>query len=264
MIKLNAIIQEGIDQEFGRGHKLLSLNHFSRNGNEVKLAIEKELLPFIAEEVHLLTPRTFHERDLVYLYVQELIDRLPGLKREGIIEAHLLSVLESLLLALDYLTHERFAYAPFTDEHRNEIKQIISTCFLDNKSACFSENANRPTLNKARILTSEDKVYCMDEREEDKRIYLAVLYSKSATEMEHFKKIAHWIGNITLKPNQSNVSFEEYQEGKTEHDLHEALLFYLNVVKNTFSWFINCTSWRVNELMGFDVMDINSKLGLKR
>ncbi|MFJ8528388.1 hypothetical protein [Bacillus sp. NPDC094106] len=249
--------------EFKNGNKLLSLHHYAKDGDEVKLEIKKEWLPYLHDEVDLLSPESFHERHLVYMYVQELIEMLPKLKEEGAMEKQLLIVIETLLLALDYLTHERFAYAPFTNEHREEINSIIKECFEQEKTATFSNDANRPSLLKSKIIEGKEKVYCLDEREEKRRLYMAVVYTKPKDLQDRFKQIAFWLGNVNLKPNSDRVTYQESIEGKTNHDLHVDLLFYLNMVKQTLSWFIHSYSWRNNELAGFDEIDIISKLGLR-
>ncbi|AFV21727.1 MULTISPECIES: hypothetical protein [Bacillus] len=256
-------IKNIIAEEFKNGTKLLSLHHYAKDGDEVKLAIEKEWLPYLHDEVDLLSPESFHERHLIYMYTQELIEMLPKLKEEGAMEEQLLIVIETLLLALDYLTHERFAYAPFTSEHREEINGIIQECFSITKSNTFSSNANRPSLLKSKIIEGEESIYCLDEREEKKRLYMAVVYKKPKDLQDRFKQIAFWLGNVNLKPNSDRVSYQDSIEGKTNHDLHVDLLFYLNMVKQTLSWFIHSYSWRNNELAGFDEIDIISKLGLR-
>ncbi|MCU5281594.1 hypothetical protein OCA22_24780 [Bacillus cereus] len=256
-------IKKIIAEEFKNGNKLLSLHHYAKDGNEVKLAIEQEWLPYLHEEVELLSPENFHERHLVYMYVQELIEMLPKLKEEGVIEKRLLTVVETLLLALDYLTHERFAYAPFKNEHREETNNIIQDCFSEAKSTTFLNDANRPDLLKSKIIKGKEKIYCLDEREEKRRLYMAVVYTKPKDLQDRFKQVAYWLGHVNLKPNSDRVSYQESIEGKTNHDLHVDLLFYLNMVKQTLSWFIHSYSWENNELAVFDEIDITSKLGLR-
>lgn len=256
-------IEKILTDDFAKGHKLLSLHHYPKDGEVVKLDVQKEVLPYLHDEVDLLWSERFHERNLIYTYVQKLIDLLPSLKKEGLIDKRLLSIVETLLLSLDYLTHKKFTYAPFESKHREEINGIIKECFSEDKTTTFSDDAGRPSLLTSKIMQDEDKVYCLDKREEKVRLYMAVLYTKPKHEQERFKQIAFWLGNVNLKPNSDRVSYQESIDGKTNHDLHVDLLFYLNMVKQTLSWFIHSYSWANNELAVFDEIDITSKLGLR-
>lgn len=251
-----------INDEFKRGHKLLSLHHYPKNGEVVELEIEREWLPYLHHQVHLLSPVLFHERQLVFLYIQELIELLPSLKKEGFIENRLLCVLETLLLAMDYLSQEKLTDAPYTAEHRHALNLMLKDCFEEFKTTGFSEDANRPILNKSELSAGLANVYALDKREERNRIYMAVIYKKPDSVMEHFKQVGHVIGNVRLKPNTSNISYAEAMEGKTDHGLHENLIYDLGRIQQTFAWLLNSTSWKQNELFPFDEMEIRCKLGL--
>lgn len=107
------------------------------------------------------------------------------------------------------------------------------------------------------------KVYTMDNRGERTRIYMAVLYEKPASTFEHFKHVGHWLGELDLKPNTNEISYEDYLKGMTNEELHQELLYEINRVKRVFSWFLNSYSCRNNKLAGFDVIDLCSKLGIR-
>lgn len=252
------------EKEFDKGHKLLSLHHYARDGEDVKLDIPKEWLPRVHEQVDLLTPTINLERDLVYLYTEDLIQQFPALKEEGKLSVEMVAILETLLHAMDFLTHERFLNAPFEETDREEIKGIIGQVFDKQKTSHFTTSANRPFLNKSPIFVDEEKVFAKDKRVERNRIYMAVLYKKTNSVTEHFQLVGHWIGHVDLKPNRARVSYDEMLAGMTDLEIHEQTLFYLNMVKRTLAWFFNSTSWRSGELHGFDKMDIASKLGVYR
>lgn len=252
------------EKEFEKGTKLLSLQHYSSKGEDVKLDIEKEWLSRLHENVDLLSPVMNLERNLVYMYTEELIQLFHILNEEGKLPFELLAVLETLLQGMDYLTHERFLNAPFEEKDREDIKGIISQVFEEKKINRFSESSNRPKLNKSPIFEDEEKVFAKDKRLERNRIYMAVLYKKTDSLAEHMQLVGYWIGHVNLKPNRVRVSYEEMLEGKTDVELHEDTLFYLNMVKRTLAWFLNSLSWRSGELHGFDKIDIASKLGLYR
>jgi hypothetical protein len=255
---------EYVEDTFKEGHTLLRINHAARQ-EKVKLDLEKELLPYSYKMVDLLSPHAYHERSLLYMYTEELISLLPRVKEEDIMNRSILTVLETLLLAMDYLTHERFTYAPFEDKHREKLYEILEDCFEKTKRHTFSEYANRPSLNKSAWYQNEDEVYCLDQREEKTRIYMAVVYKKPKNMMEHFKHVGYWLSQINLKPNMnpSKVTYEEMLQGKTEHGLHVDTIYYLGMVQRTISWFLNTTSWRYNQLLPFDEIDIRCKLGLR-
>lgn len=250
-------------EEFKMGHKLISLHHYLRDGEEVQLNIEKEWLPYLNQEVHLLSPDLFLERNLIYLYIQELIELLPLLKAEGIIQNNLLNTVETLLLALDYLTDEQFINTPFTAEHQSALKNILKDCFKKEKSTSFIGNCNRPRLNKSPIFVDETSIYALDKRVERNRIYMAVLFKKPKDAMERFNQVGQLLQSVNLKPDRSRVSYEQMLEGKTDHDLHEDLVFNLSLIKRTFLWLLNSASWRQNDLYPFDKIDVSIKLGLK-
>ncbi|PLS19209.1 hypothetical protein CVD28_02020 [Bacillus sp. M6-12] len=256
-------IQEEIKERFKNGHHLLRLNHTPRMGEEVTLEVEKEWLPYLHSEVHLLSPYPQHERSLLFSYIEELIQKFPQLVEEEMIDKGLFNVLKTLLLALDYLSHERFINGEFQEKHREKLNAILRECFEDEKTFAFSEYANRPVLYSTPIIKGEDKVYCMDKRVEKNRLYMAVVFSKPMNQQERFKQIGHWLGEVHLKPNTDRISYEDMLKGQTNHELHVDVLFYFNMVKQTFSWLLNSASWRMNELMPFDEMDICSKLGIK-
>lgn len=256
-------LQQLIEKSFKHGSMLQSLHHYPKDGEEVTLKIEKELLPYTHDTVHLLSPHLHHERNLLYMYIEELIQMLSLLKEEGTVDAKLLSVAETLLLALDYLTHERFIQSTFTEQDKLELQEIIKGCFDEVKEHSFSTDANRPVLYKTKWLQKEDKVYALDLREEKIRIYMAVFYQKPESLKEHMRQVGHWLGQVDLKPNGSRISYEEYCSGMTDHELHQDLLFYFNMVKRALAWFFNTCSWRDGILRFFDEMDMCSKLGIR-
>lgn len=259
----NKDIQELINESFKNGSMLESINHLSRHGAEVSLDINQELLPFTYDTVHLLSPMMHHERSLLFMYIEEMIQFFPDIKLEGVTDKKLLNVVETLLLALDYLTHERFIKKPFEEQNREELYEILYQCFDENKKHSFSTDSKRPFLNKSKFTVREGKVLALDEREERTRIYMAVYYQKPDSLMEHFKHLGKWLGEVHLKPNGARVSYEEYCAGMTDHELHAELLFYLSTVKKTLAWFLNSCSWRHNDLKLFDELDLSSKLGIR-
>jgi hypothetical protein len=256
-------VQEEIKELFKNGNRVLRLNHTPSKGQEVELDINKEWLPYLHSEVHLLSPYLQHERSLLYSYIEELIKRFPELIEDEMMDNELLNVVKTLLLGLDYISHERFINGEFKQEHREKLNAILEECFEEKKSFEFSTYANRPVLNTAKIIKGEDKVYCLDKREERNRLYMGIVFTKPVNKQEMYKQIGHWLGEVHLKPNTDRVSYEEMLEGKTNHELHVDVLFYLNMIKQTFSWLLNSASWKMNQLMPFDEMDIRCKLGLR-
>lgn len=256
-------LKQFIEEELKEGYKYIRVNHSPSKGEEVEIDIEEELFEHIHPMVDLLSPYEHHERSIFYLYTEALIQFLPILKEEKYIHRSLLSVVETMLLALDYMTHERFTNIPFTDEHRNEIEDILSECFEETKTHHFSVYANRPVRNESNLLKKDKTFYCLDKREEKSRIFMAVVYKKTKTKKEHMGNLAKMIAKVNLKPNRSNVSYQEMLEGKTDHGIHEDLIYYINRVKLALSWLINSTSWRSNELYGFDEWEIKCKLGIR-
>lgn len=252
------------EQDFGKGYKMFRPTHNASRSREVRLDIPQDWLPFIHEEAELLSPTLHLDRDLTYLYTEELIKRFPRVKQEAKVSKELLAVLETLLHAMDYLTHERFLNAPFAETDKQDIDEIIGDVFDEKKKRQFSTDANRPLLNKSPLFSDEKGVFVKDIRDDRTRIYVVVLYKKTDSLTEHFNHVGHWIGETNMKPNVARVSFAEMLEGKTDVELHERTLFYLNTIKRTLSWFFNSTSWRSGELYGFDRMDIISKLGIHR
>lgn len=252
------------EKEFEKGFKMLSQNHFGNDGVDVKLDIPTEWLPLLHPEVQLLSPTLHLERELVYLYTEELIQLFPAIQEEGKLSNELLAVFETLLHAMDYMTHERFLNAPFGEQDRDELEDILRQVFDEKKTSRFTESANRPLLNKSQIFSDEEKVFAKDERKERTRIYMAILYKKSENMTEHFSRVGHWLGEVKLKPNTARLKYAEVVEGKTDIELHERTLLYLNIVKQTLSWLLNSASLRGGELYTFDRMDIASKLGIYR
>lgn len=174
-----------------------------------------------------------------------------------------MAVLETLLLGLDYVTHERFTHIFFEKNHREELFSILQDCFIKTKQHGFSEFANRPVLNKSSWIQNGEEIYCLDERTDKTRIYMAAVYRKPKNTMEHLKNVAHIISKVDFKPSTRKVSFEEMLEGKTDHGIHQDTLYFFGMIQRTLSWLLNSTSWRNNQLFGFDELEICCKLGLK-
>jgi len=255
--------QEEIAELMEKGSKMERLNHYPRDGEKVTLKIEKDFLPYLHETVDLLSPYKYHQRTLLFMYIEELIQLFDKVKEERILHADLLSTCETLLLALDYLSNERFINSSFTEEDRTEIYSILEDAFEPDKKHSFSNNASRPAIQKEKIMYKEDASYVMDQREDRIRLYLAVYYKKTSTTCEHFRNVGKWLGEINIKPDSGEMSYEEYLAGMTNHGLHQEHLFYLNMVKRAFSWLFNSYSWRENKLMLFDELELYSKLGIK-
>ena len=175
----------------------------------------------------------------------------------------LIAVVETLLLALDYLTHERFFHQKFSKEDREGIEAILMEFLQGEKTHRFSVDANRPSLNKSLIQQKDGKVFALDHRTEKSYIYMGVVYEKTNSQTDKMKQIGQWLGNIHLKPNAENISYEEYLSGMTSHEIHEDTLFHLNMVSRTLSWIFNSDSWRSGILRLYDEMDIQSKLGIR-
>lgn len=262
-VVVNKDVQELLDEKFKNGSMLESLHHYPRNGEEVTLGIDKELLPYVYDEVHLLSPVLQNERNIIYLYVEELIQMFPTFKKEGLMNSNLVAVVETLFLAMDFLTNDRFFNAPFTKDDKEELQNILKECFQEEKSHVFSTDANRPVLNKSKIYQNDEKVYALDKREEKIRIYMAVMFKKPESIKDHMKHVGRWLGDVHLKPNGARITYEEYMAGMTDHELHQETLFYIGMVKRTLSWLFNSCSWRSGSLLIFDEMDLCSKLGIR-
>ncbi|WP_442637783.1 hypothetical protein [Rossellomorea marisflavi] len=258
-------VKEIIAEEMKFGHQLLRLNHTPSKGVAVELDVELDYLPELHESAELMSATQQNGRDIIFKYLEDMIQLLPEVKAEGVMEKGVFGVLETLLLSLDYLTHERLLNAPYTAQIAEDLDAIYAQAFEQEKTAVFSTDANRPRNNRGKIYERDGALYVDDQREENRNfIYMAVIYKKPDNLMERMKQLGYWMGNVNLNPSTDKVSYEEMCEGKTNHEIHERTLFYLNTTLKTLSWFLNSTSWRSNELHGFDQMDIASKLGLYR
>lgn len=255
---------EEIAKQFSGGSKLLSLHHYPKDGTKVKLDIDQELLPYLYRQVDLLSPVALLDRHLVYMYTERLIGLFHELKQEGSTNPELLAIMETLLLALDYLSHERLFDIPFEQTHRDTVRNILLECFEEKKSYSFTTDHNRPILLQSSIFMEDDNVYTLDEREERVRLYMAVFYLQPKNQREHFTHVGHWLGKVDMKPNASQIPYEDFIKGFTDHHLHQDTLYFFNMCKRALVWFTNTYSWRNNELAGFDRMDLHAKLGLYR
>jgi hypothetical protein len=258
-------IQEMVEEELSKGFSLFSLEYspgyFTQN-DKIVLKIEDYLLPFIDEKVHFLSPHRYLPRHALFMYVQELISMFSELKEEGQVDSSLLAVVETILLGMDYLTHESFIENPFKDENREDLYRILEECFQEKKRHSFSKDANRPLLYKAEWIHENGEIYCIDKREKKTNLRIGIIFKKTKTKKEFFKNVAMVLNEIDFKPNLSRVSYQEAIEGMTEHRLHVDLVFHLNQLKTTLLWLLNSTSWRTNSLKEFDKIDIQHKLGL--
>lgn len=254
-------VEQMFEENFQNGHKVVRV----KEEKEAVLLndIKQEWLPYMHQEVHLLSPYLHHQRTLFYLFTEELIQLLPQLKEEEIIEEKLLAVVETILLGLDYLTHERFINHPFETRHRDKLANILSEAFEQVKQQPLSTFAHRPSLHKTKLCKKETGVYVTDKREEKKQIYVAIAYKKPKNTMERVKQIGHQLMQIHLKPDTKDVPYEEILKGMTEHGLHGDTLFHLNRVQRALGWLLNSTSWHNNALLGFDEMELHTKLGLR-
>lgn len=258
-------VKEMIAEEMEFGNQLLRLQHSPSEGVAVELDVPLDYLPELHETADLLSATEQNSRDIIYKYLEDMIQLLPEVKAEGIMEIGVVAVLETLLLSLDYLTHERLINAPYTVQITEDLDAIHAQAFEQEKTAVFSTDANRPRNNRGKIYERDGALYVDDQREENRNfIYMAVIYKKPENLMERMKQLGYWLGNVKLSPGTSKISYEEMMEGKTDIGIHERTLFYMNTTLRTLSWFLNSTSWRSNELHGFDQMDIASKLGLYR
>jgi hypothetical protein len=256
-------MMEYVNDKFKNGNFFIRLQHSPKDGEEVPLDMEKDLLPYTDSKVHLLSPYAYHERTMLYMVIEELIQLFGEIKKEQSMEPSLLSVLETLLMGLDFLTHIKLINTPFQENHKNRIHDILSECFEKQKQHSFSLNAERGHLNASEIVKKDGKIYALDKREDKTRIYMAVVYRKANNNMERFKQVGYLLRQVDLKPNSSHVEYEEMLAGKTDHELYSDLLFYLNMVIRTLCWLMNSASWRSNQLYPFDEMDIRCKLGLR-
>lgn len=258
-------VKEIIAEEMEFGHQLIRLQHTPSKGVAVELDVELDYLPELHETAELMSASQQNGRDIIYKYVEDMIQLLPEVKAEGIMEKGVVAVLETLLLSLDYLTHERLLNAPYTAQIAEDLDAIHAQAFEQEKTAVFSTDANRPRNNRGKIYERDGALYVDDQREGNRNfIYMAVIYKKPENLMERMKQIGYWLSSVNLNPSTDKVTYEEMCEGKTNHEIHERTLFYLNTTLRTLSWFFNSTSWRSNELHGFDQMDIASKLGMYR
>ncbi|WCK57383.1 hypothetical protein PP175_25285 (plasmid) [Aneurinibacillus sp. Ricciae_BoGa-3] len=71
------------------------------------------------------------------MVIEEMIHLFDEIKTEKIMDSALLSVLETLLLGLDFLTHEKLINTPFQISHRDRIQEILKECFEKNKAPRF-------------------------------------------------------------------------------------------------------------------------------
>lgn len=256
-------ILEFVEDTFREGHTLLRVDQ-TTGDERVTFSLEKVLLPHTYKTVHLLSPYPYNERSLIYMFVEELISLFPIVREEEIMDPSLMAVVETFLRALDYLTHERFTRTGFEDRHREHLYRILQECFDIKKNEPFSSFANRPHLNKSEWFQQDEELFCLDTRQDKTRIYMSVFYKKPKNMMEHFKHVGQWLSKITLKPNTSKVEYEDVLKGKTDHELHVDTLYYLGMVQRTFSWLLNSSSWRSNELFHYDMIELNCKLGIRK
>lgn len=65
---------------------------------------------------------------------------------------------------------------------------------------------------------------------------------------------------VSLRPNQSRVSFEEAQQGKTDDGIHEELMATVKDLSNLMQRIVHSASWRDGELHEFDQYEIERQL----
>lgn len=253
-------LEEELNSLFDNGHFLMRLNHTESDGEKVLLDdIELEWLKELHPVVDLLSPATQNTRNLFYLYVEKMIQHFPLLKKEGKMDEKVVSVLETLLLSLDYLTNERFINAPFGEDEKEELRAILEEIFQLEKSHIFSSDSNRPVQNTSELYVEGDRIFAKDNRNERNRLYMAVAYRKNENQIDRIRQIGYWIGEIKIPLDRNKVSYEEVLKGNTNVELHEELIYVINRIRLAIAWFLNSYSWKNNELIGFDEFDIASK-----
>ena len=256
-------IESYLDEEFKTGSKLLSLHHYESDGVKVDLELDEKLIPYINPTINLLSPHERNTRNLLFMYVGEMIEKFREMKKEGMTDPKLLSVIETLLIGMRYLTSSHFIKMRFTQTHKEKILAILTEVLNESKYYSLDDyELSRPKLHKTNVVLEDGKLYCMDEREKRDRLYMAVFYRKVDTKREEFTQVAFWLSKLFLRTGYNHVPFEEIEKQITEHELHEELLFYLNRVQITLCWLMNTYSFRENRLELFDEMEIVNKLGI--
>ncbi|WAA12456.1 hypothetical protein [Fervidibacillus halotolerans] len=96
---------------------------------------------------------------------------------------------ETILLALEYVTDTRLFKKDFNPVYRDYISEILQDCFELEKKHDFLVDANRPKLNKGKIMQSEDKIYTVDTRVEKTRVYITVLYEIPSSNLSILYKL---------------------------------------------------------------------------
>lgn len=257
--------QEEIESEFENGNKMIRLSREDLQGRAVTIDFPVESLDYIYPSADLISFSQQNERTILFKYLEDMIHLLPEVKTEGVMDNDMVSVLETLLLSLDYLTQEDLLEAPFSDDRQETLTALYAQVFEPLKNSTFLSDAGRPKQNRGVLYVEDGKVYVDDQREKSPGIiYMAVLYKKPEHLMERMRQLGYWISQVRLVPNADKVSFEEMRKGKTNVGIHERTLFFLNSTLRTLAWFLNSTSWRSNELHGFDRVEIASKLGIYR
>lgn len=257
--------KEEIESTFEHGNMMIRLNRKDLQGRTVSIDFPAEYLDYIYPSADLISISQQNERTILFKYLDDMIRLLPELKAEGIMDRDMFSVLETLLMSIDYLTQEEFLESPFSDERHEKLYSLYSQVFEKVKKSEFITDSSRPKQNRGMLYVQDDKVFVDDQRVDSTGlIYMAVLYKKPEHLMERMKQLGYWISQVRLVPNTDRVSFEEMKKGKTNVGIHERTLFFLNTTLRTLAWFLNSTSWRSNELHGFDRIEIASKLGIYR
>lgn len=256
--------EKEIGEFFNNGRYTFRLHHTVGMGEKVKLdEIESRWLPYIQKEVVLVSPLPYHERSILYMHIEELFSIYDRVEEEDLLDRELLGIFQTLIVALDYLSHERFLTGVFEDRHRDSINSILGDCNRSDKQHTFSKYSGRPKLNKATIQKEEDGIFCIDNREERTRVFMGLIFKKSNTAVEEFRQLGLALSGMNLKPNISNTLYDDVLLGKTDHQIHNDVVFYINIVLRTFLWLLNSTSFRRNKLESFDYFDVQYKLGIR-
>lgn len=253
-----------MEERIKEGTLAIRVTQSSKNKEEVGLGLQDGDCEFLHNTVDLLTVSVHHVRDLIYMYVEELVQMLPKVKEEGVGSKEVIAVFETMLLGLDYLTDPAFQNIYFEDKHSNHLDELMEDCFNIEKKHSFLTNVTRPRVNKGKIVEDGKNSYAIDTSEDKKRIFMGVLYKKPESLFEHFLNVSKMLSDLELQGETVKTPYDDILKGMRDCELHDYCIYNINRIRRVFLWFLNSYSCRENELAGFDVMEISAKLQLNR
>ena len=211
-----------------------------------------ELKNVPSDWIHLINPEVYIHRasdgnlDYSKGFLSEMIHYLPKLKLSGELSERLLSVLESLLLALDRLIFPSEKEEQASESLKDELDSIFSEFLRVEKVHVFLDTRKRITHIKKTIVADGESNAMQIKRDPtvDGEIELVTLLKAEMTSKEHIEQLGYaWMNH-----------YNDYTK-ESERDM---TVVYIN---HLMRWFFDSASWRAGVLSPFDELSIFIKLG---